>query len=603
MANIMKVLKLSNHVTRDGYDLQKSLAFTAKAGEFLPIYSRYVMTGDVFEIDGAWRTRTSPLDTSAFTSFKEYYDWYFVPLDILWNKFNQWFTGNQQQMLSAISIEGNMPLSDEHPYFTVGDLQTAVDSLKGLGQLDRYNQFRFDRSQLLCKLLHYLGYGDYYDNNDFSDHIVDFKLAPWRLLAYQCIYSHFVRFDQWETIRPETFNIDYLDGSANNLHIPLSYIFRDNLYAGGRGTSMLELQYVNWNKDMFMGLMPNAQFGDEATIQAVESAYTAANSLYINGVSSSGVSTNSSGQLVAGSSPVWKMESASIERLATAMGVNASQLSSRFTILALRQAEALQKYKEIKQSNKYDFASQMEAHFGKRPSNAYSRLPMHIGSYDGVISIADIDNNNITENEDGTFNSARVAGKVNARGSGKSFKFTAEVPGIIMCCYHVKPILDYALPRIDPDNLKTKFTDYPLPEFDRTGMQQVPLAWMTNRVPKRDGFTLDVSDVQQLMGYAPPYLDCKTDIDEVKGAFYNGGLNSWVAPITAAYAANWFANFADNTMSFRGLTNTFFKVDPRVLNPIFIKDVDSDVSSDTFWVQTHFNIHAVRPLDRQGLPY
>lgn len=606
----MKMLRLQNHVSRDGFDLQKSLAFSAKPGEFLPVYSRYLMPGDSFDLDVVWRTRTSPLETSAFTSFKEYFDWYFVPLDILWNKFNQWFTNNKNQVLSATSINGNMPLTDDHPYFTVGDLQTCVNNFRTNGFVAQFNPFGFDRAENLCKLLHLLGYGDYYsypdddshDNLRLSGHLFDFKLSPWRLLAYQCIFSHHIRYDQWESIRPETFNIDYIDGNADSLHIPITDIFRNGVYANGVDNSMLELQYVNWNKDFFMGLLPNSQFGDEATVDFDSfAASDASTGLQINQLDAD-VKTNANGQLVANGANSWTITN--LQSIARALGVTTEQLSSRFSILALRRAEALQKYKEIKQSNKYDFSSQVNAHFGVRPSDAYSRLPIHIGGSDSVIGIADIDNTNITENADGSYNAARIAGKVNARGSGKQRHFKTDVPGILMCCYHVKPILDYALPSIAPDNLKTKFTDYPLPEFDKTGMQQVPLAWLTNRLTPREGYTPDSTHaVNPLLGYAPAYIAEKTDFDEVKGAFYNGGLQHWVAPITAEYASNFLAYTSGGTYTFNGLTNMFFKVDPRVLNPIFVQDMDSSVRSDKFWVQVHFDINAVRPLDRQGLPY
>lgn len=612
MANIMKMLRLKNYVSRDGFDLQKSLSFSAKPGEFLPIYSRYLMPGDSFDLDLVWRTRTSPLESSAFTSFKEYYDWYFVPLDILWNKFNQWFTNNKNQVLSATSIYGNMPLTDDHPYFTVGDLQKCVDNFRTNGIVAQFNPFGFDRAENLCKLLHLLGYGDYYDYPDdafhdnlrLSDHLFDFKLSPWRLLAYQCIYSHHIRYDQWEAIRPETFNIDYIDGTDSSLHIPITDIFRNNVYANGVDTSMLELQYVNWNKDLFMGLLPNSQFGDEATVDFDSIDSNKISNFQMFSDPNQDVSTASNGAIRAGSNSSWRISAEQINSLATAMGVSSAQLSSRFSILSLRRAEAMQKYKEIKQSNKYDFSSQVDAHYGVRPSDAYSRLPIHIGGSDSVIGIADIDNTNITENADGSYNAARIAGKVNARGSGKKRHFETKVPGILMCCYHVKPILDYALPNIAPDNLKTKFTDYPLPEFDRTGMQQVPLAWLTNRLTPREGYTPDSTHtVNPLLGYAPAYIAEKTDFDEVKGAFYNGGLRSWVAPITSEYASNFLAYSSGGTYTFNGLTNMFFKVDPRVLNPIFVTAMDSSIRSDKFWVQVHFDINAVRPLDRQGLPY
>lgn len=616
MANLMQMLKLSNHVTRDGYDLQKRLAFTAKPGEKLPIYSRYIMPGDVFEIDGIWRTRTAYLNSAAFTRFKEYCDWYIVPLDILWNKFNNWFTNNKDQMMSATSINGNLPLSDEHPYFTSNDLYQLVARLKSdtneVGN-NRYNEFGFSRYELTAKLLSYLGYGDYYAPDDNSSvPLSNVKLSPWRLLAYQCIYAHFGRFEQWETIRPETFNIDYITGTDEDLQIPIRDILVNGVYANGTGTSMLEMRYANWHKDMFMGLLPSAQYGDEAAVDLSSLlSFTSASGLSLQNALGAGynqdVTTDSQGRLNAGNSSEWQLSSAGITKIASSMGLTPENLQSAFTILALRQAEAKQKYLEIKQSNKYDFASQVEAHYGKRPSNAYSRLPIHLGSWDNVIGIADVDNTNITENSDGSLNAPRVAGKAVGRGQGKKIKYDGDVPAVLMCIYHVKPMLDYALPRIDPDNLKTKFTDYPIPEFDKTGMQQIPIQWLMNRIPGPDNGDIPGSITEPiLLGYAPPYLDCKTDIDEVKGGFYNGGieLQSWVAPITMAYASNWFQyNGYGQPPTFKGLNPNFFRVNPKVLNPIFSTEMDDTVQTDKFWVEMNFMIKAVRPLDRNGLPY
>lgn len=617
MANIMQMLKLSNHVTRDGYDLQKRLAFTAKPGEKLPIYSRYIMPGDVFDLDAVWKTRTAYLNSAALTRFKEYCDWYIVPIDILWNKFNNWFTNNKEQMMSATSINGNLPLSDEHPYFTVDDLQRVVDKFKLLEDaVDGRNEFGFSRYELTCKLLHYLGYGVYYQEQTevgsptFSRHLTNAKLSPWRLLAYQCIYAHYGRYEQWEAIRPETFNIDYISGTDEDLQIPVHEIFRNNVYANGTGTSMFEMRYANWHKDMFMGLLPSAQYGDEATVD-LSSLLNPSTSSAVGILSPSG--TTSAVQTVNGaltvdgtpSSTGWYFNQESVSRLSQAMGLTPDRLQSAFTILALRQAEAKQKYLEIKQSNKYDFASQVDAHFGTRPSDAYSRMPIHIGSWDNIVGIADVDNTNITENSDGSLNAPRVAGKAVGKGSGKKIKYKGDVPAVLMCIYHVKPMLDYALPRIDPDNLKVKFTDYPLPEFDRTGMQQVPMQWLMNRIPLLPNMSEDsFGSITGLLGYAPPYLDCKTDIDEVKGGFFNGGieLQSWVAPITAEYASNWFIHDG-NIAVFNGLNSNFFRVNPKILNPIFSTEMDDTVKTDKFWVEMNFFIDAVRPLDRQGLPY
>ena len=60
---------------------------------------------------------------------------------------------------------------------------------------------------------------------------------------------------------------------------------------------------------------------------------------------------------------------------------------------------------------------------------------------------------------------------------------------------------------------------------------------------------------------------------------------------------------ATGTLRFNGLNYNFFKINPSVTNGIFATDVDSDVSSDKFWINCYNKIHAVRPLDVDGLPY
>lgn len=633
MANIMQMFRAKNKVSRNSFDLSKKVAFTAQAGELLPIYSRICMPGDVFSIRNAWKTRTSPVNTAAFTLFKEYYDWYFVPLNLLWNKYNTWSTNMKENNQVATSINGTTQLTDEHPYF--GSTQIADYLLRvgfeDMGSNAKRNQFGFARGNLTCKLLSYLGYGDFYPEDaaspSFMNFIKHYKASPWRLLAYQKIYQDWYRNSQWEMSRPETCNIDYIDGSAESLQIPLGDIDVNKV-------NMFDLQYANWNKDMFMGVLPNSQYGDAATIDGGSIAALASGTdnyylsqLNINTPNTqfdfrgsqlrvsddttivTPISDSYTTPVVAGTGDSTNVKlyfsSEQLQELRSALGLSGSSSGSggsAFTILALRQAEALQKFKEIQQSNSQDFPSQTDAHFGHRPNNAYSSRCIRIGGYDGNIEIQDVDNTNITENEDGSMNGADIAGKGIARGSGNLSQFKADVPGVLMCIYHVKPLLDYASSGIAPDNLKTMFTDYAIPEFDKTGMVQVPLIMLTNKKNAWDSF--DQGD--GLLGYAPNYFDYKTDIDEVRGAFYNGGLQSWVAPVTQNYINAFLESTQDNLGSnfvYKGINYNFFKINPSVLNSIFATDASSHVDSDKFLVNCYFDIKAVRPLDVDGLPY
>ena len=83
------------------------------------------------------------------------------------------------------------------------------------------------------------------------------------LAIYQKIYQDFFRWSQWENADPTSYNFDWYAGSGNlfgtsvGSTIPSSspYWKRDNLFS---------LRYCNWNKDLFMGILPNSQFGDIA---------------------------------------------------------------------------------------------------------------------------------------------------------------------------------------------------------------------------------------------------------------------------------------------------------------------------------------------------
>lgn len=156
------------------------------------------------------------------------------------------------------------------------------------------------------------------------------------------------------------------------------------------------------------------------------------------------------------------------------------------------------------------------------------------------------------------------------------------------------PLLDYSMTGIKRQNLKTTFMDYAIPEFDSTGMVQVPMVELTNT--KITG----LSD-NRLLGYAPRYVDYKTDIDEVHGAFYNGGLTAWVAPLDDAYIKAYIEE--QGAADFSGLNYKFLKVSPSVLNPIFGVDAGDDVDTDQLLVNAYFDVKAVRNLDVNGLPY
>lgn len=232
----------------------------------------------------------------------------------------------------------------------------------------------------------------------------------------------------------------------------------------------------------------------------------------------------------------------------------------------------------------------MEAHFGVNLSNAYSDRCQFIDGQVSTIDISEVVNNNLADD-----NAATIGGKGVGTGDG-SFKFSTDVHGYLVCIYHAMPLLDYRISGVRKRNLKTMVTDYAIPEFDRTGMIKVPAIELFN---SNSDLTEFVSSLN--LGYAPQYYDYKTNYDEVLGAFVDGGLNAWTAPFDDEYIREYLLNL--QSINADGLTYQFFKVNPAVLNPIFVSSADSTTATDQLLINCAFDTKAVRNLDYDGLPY
>lgn len=545
MANIMSLKSLRNKTSRNGFDLSFKKNFTAKAGELLPVMVKEVLPGDSFNINLKSFTRTQPVNTAAFARMREYYDFFFVPYDLLWNKANTALTQMYDNPQHAVSLDPtqNFVLSGEMPYITASDIATYLSVVyAGSGGAVSRNYFNYSRAELSAKLLEYLGYGNFHPyvtsenlNWESSPLMADLNLNIFGLLAYQKIYADFFRDSQWERISPSTFNVDYLSGES--MRIDFSSTNFVNNY------NFFDLRYCNWQKDLFHGVLPRQQYGSTATVQTSD--------------------------VVAGS-------------------------PTEFTILALRQAEFLQKWKEITQSGNKDYKDQIEKHWGVSAGDTVSEMCTYLGGISSSLDINEVVNTNITGD-----NAADIAGKGTGV-SGGSINFNAGAKyGLIMCIYHCLPMLDYTTDFVDPAFTKVNVTDYAIPEFDRVGMQAVPLVQMMNPLKSQ-------GDAPYLvLGYAPRYIDYKTSFDVSVGAFKRD-LKNWVISYGNQSLINQLGSkdsVNEPVPSLGDVNYTMFKVNPNSLNPLFAVAVNSELSSDQFLCSSFFDVKVVRNLDTDGLPY
>lgn len=551
----MSLKSLRNKTSRNGFDLSFKKNFTAKAGELLPVMVKEVLPGDSFKINLRSFTRTQPINTAAFARIREYYDFYFVPYDLLWNKANTVLTQMYDNPQHSVSMNptDNFVLSGTMPSITASGLAKYLVNVNDSGE--ELNYFGYNRALCSAKLMEYLGYGNFYryakgDQFTWDEHplLNNLNFNIFGFLAYQKIYSDYYRDSQWERIAPSTFNVDFMDGSGNNSIE--SYLDGDSSSDIITNYNLFDLRYCNWQKDLFHGLVPHQQYGESAVVQT---------------------SNVESGN------------------------------PTDFTILALRQAEFLQKWKEITQSGNKDYKDQIEKHWGVSAGDALSEMCTYLGGISSSLDINEVVNSNITGD-----NAADIAGKGTGVSNGYiNFNAGAKY-GVIMCIYHCLPLLDYTADLLESAFTKVNATDYAIPEFDRVGMEAVPFAKMINPLKNEGGLNF-TAFASMIMGYAPRYIDYKTSVDSSIGGFRDT-LKNWVISYGNTSICNQLSTLKGPALpgpepSVAPMNYTFFKVNPDCLNPLFAVAVDSEISTDNFLCSSFFDVKVVRNLDTDGLPY
>lgn len=653
MANLFDFKDVKIGISRNGFDVGNRFAATAKPGEILPFWWTMVLPGDTYVMKHQHFTRTSPVQTAAFTRMREYFDWYFVPLRLLWKSAGTALTLMQENNVQAVSMSEGIQVTDQMPFLNLKDLIGGRSYTKGsvLTRLatnqfaSSENYFKFKRSLLSLKLFNYLGYTNVPDSTAFEFYSADemesnpdlsaddFKgvrdfvrqdtpVNIFPLLAYQKIYFDYFRHTQWEVNSPFCWNVDFSNGGLLTLPVPSA---EENYWYG---TTMFDLRYCNWNKDMFMGILPESQLGDPAAVEFSINDPSVPVTGYASGVSSAILDTSIPIRLNVNNKP-WLVKgvdggnstltddlggdgnaqldqggklrvldpngtletnkgsvSFSGLKIPVSASTRSSVLASSFTILALRQQEFLQRWKEVAQAGSQDFKDQIYRQFGVKVSPVLSNLCTYIGGTATNIDISEVVNQNL----DSDTSKADLFGKGVGVGEG-SEKFTASEYGVLMCVYHAVPLLDYAISGINKQLLWTSAYDYPIPAFDRIGFEELPTICFTNNSIDYSGGVFP-----QSLGYVPRYVDIKTSIDRVTGDFINT-LQDWVSPVDDSYLTDLY-NGSSLIIDYN-----FFKVNPHLVDRIFGVEANSRVNTDVLRINSYFDVKAVKNFDYNGLPY
>ena len=430
------------------------------------------------------------------------------------------------------------------------------------------------------------------------------------LLAYHKICNDHYRNEKWQPFEPWTCNIDYLLPTDN---MDAKSFIKSSTFTALM-TSIIDLENSNLPIDYFTSVLPRAQYGDES---AVPFGLNDADATLIVKDSAD----PSKGVLFGGSSYT---SNDTLERVNVAptpsQGSYASQVhasssgntligfsgylttsDSSLKISALRSATALQKYKEIQNSNDPDFANQVLAHFGIKPK-VDSRTSIFIGGDDKTLSINPQVNTNFLDGGQPDIKAIGV-GDLSA-----GCKFTATTYGMIFGIYRAIPQLDYAHVGIDRNLFKTDATDFPIPELDSIGMQtqyrcelSAPLIGL-NGVLAPFVSSANYLDLSTTYGYAPRYAELKSAHDYFEGGFC-GAYKSWVTGYDQYFLNRWRLNLGSLSLADYGSIDDLFRCRPSLLYPIFVNQWSGTVNDDKLLIGSVNTCVAVRPFSMYGLPY
>ena len=594
--SLFSLKDIRNHPRRSAFDLSSKVAFSAKSGELLPIKWYFTMPGDKFTLKRQHFTRTQPVNTSAYTRIREYYDWFWVPLHLLWRNAPEVISQMQSNVQHANSQTSALTLGNFLPTISNSQIDLFLTHLN-----QKTNYFGFDRSDLAYKLIQYLRFGNstsgstknygtsipLTDSSYSQKNRFDLNLSVFPLLAYKKFCQDYFRYSQWQNSSPYLWNIDYFTGVNQQLFssVPAA---GDSYW---ESNTLFDLEYCNWNKDLFMGILPDTQFGDVATI---DTGGLTSRELPVQAkISSSSSSSTYLGDKINSSGSNFSVNAGPNAVASNPLVVAMPSVAASFDVLTLRRGEALQRWKEISLNVPQNYRAQIKAHFGVDVGENMSGMSTYVGGDSSSLDISEVVNTNLQSGD--SQSEAVIAGKGVGSSQG-SEKFEARDWGVLMCIYHNVPLLDYVSSAPDPQLFVSQNTDLPIPELDSIGMQSIPISMYSNSDKE---LVAGFASSDFTMGYLPRYYNWKTSYDYVLGAFTTTE-KEWVAPITPAIWKNMLSTVSTQSSS---VTYNIFKVNPSVLDSIFQINADSKWDTDPFLINCAFDVKVVRNLDYSGMPY
>ena len=467
MANVFNSVRVRKP-KRNVFDLSCVNKLTCEAGELIPIYWEEMLPSDEFKVATANRIRLAPQALPVMHNVDVSMYWFFVPMRILWSKFEEFITGGKD-----------------------GTSQPTFPLFSGFGSTRTSPGTLFD----YLGVPHFTGTG------------VNPRFSAMPVAAYIKIYNDYFRD---ENLQPELI-FECSDGLNDDSGLAISTQIggSSNPYQRGPWKPFL----ASWKKDYFTSALPWTQRGNPVRIPLLGNAPInygdklsqgnplmsgAGNPSFIIAKSSAGGSSPSGNKVaVSGNS--------TNDNIIYGLEADLSQATSA-TINDLRRAFRLQEFLERNAVGGSRLTEIIRAHFGVRSPDARLQRAEFIGGSTNPVMFEAVYQNSATQENAplGDF-----AGRAMSVGGQKPIKFYAKEHGIFMGIMVIRPRPEYQdiTPRRLLHGLNDKF-DFFWPDLAHIGEQPI-----LNRELYTSGTPVD----NEVFGYTPRYNEYRFHPSETHG--------------------------------------------------------------------------------------
>ncbi len=497
MRNILQTPQFKSQKSKAGFDMSQRRLFTCMPGQLLPCYKDFLNPGDKVKINSSEFVRTEAIESAAFVEMSAHVDWFFVPMQQLYQFWNEFYNsvqdvhtslipdtqtneysyyylptsalinGTREWIFHALSVPADdifpRAVQDKYPNFF--NQETAADFLNTdeFGQYYLYNFFR------LSDMLEYgVSRSAVAGQRASSYPMLDF-------LAYHRIfYSHYndSRFFKQE---PYLYNVDYYHG---------------NLIADDVASKIIStIHYRPYIKDYFTNISPSPVLNStyKSYLTSTINGDSPFSKVYSSFLTSQGYAFNPQGQPevnsfknVLGQLPLHNDNDGNtfnqFPLLRSDFNLSSDKPLYNISSSDIRYLFALDRILQITQYSGSSYQDQTKAHFGYSVPSGISREAYFLGSFVTPININEVVATATTASSENTQGSVigDIAGKGFAgKTNGNVIQFEAPCHGVLMAIHSISVRPLYASVMCNRLNMLSDTVDFYHPEFDNLGLQPV----------------------------------------------------------------------------------------------------------------------------------